>query len=151
MLAIEIDGEFYTEEQYKKDLMRMFDAFRDETNKGTKDCKSVKCNECPIKCFCGNAFSDFGEDHFETFKKIKLVYNWAKEHPIVTNRDKLKEVFGINVINSIVVDCGKKESCYAYRFSNIKDKSIVLNPISQYDEAFGDWLDEEYKESKKND
>lgn len=147
MIKITFDnGEVYTEEQFKKDYVRMMDSLRDDDYpKGSIDCSGVSCYKCPIKNCCDN------DDYNSVFKVFKIVHDWAKEHQIVTNRDKLKEVFGINVINSIVVDCEKKESFKAYSFSNIKDKRIVLNPISQYDEAFGDWLDEEYKETEKND
>lgn len=149
MIEIKVDGNTYTEKEFQRDLKRYLDTL----NEDLSPCKFKQdCEKCMFSKYelCAKYYVNSRPIKY-SFEIIEKVYRWAKAHPCVTNRDKIKEVFGINVINSIVVDCGKKESCYAYRFSNIKDKSIVLNPISQYDEAFGDWLDEEYKESKKND
>lgn len=34
---------------------------------------------------------------FNSFEYVVLVENWAKEHPIVTNADKFREVFGFDM------------------------------------------------------
>lgn len=143
MTEFKINGDTYTEEMYKRDLPRMFDYYRTKCSDymGKMDCKNVACNDCPLN---NNGCTT---TKLQTFETIETVYNWAQDHPIYTNRDKLEKVFGINIIKSVVVDCEKREARHAYYFSNIKDKSITFSPISQ-EETFGDWLDEEYKEPK---
>lgn len=79
-----------TKEEYKKNLIRMFDSIRDE-NKGDENCAGVNCgNNCP---FYGKVCG-MGQIKFHVYEAIEVVEKWAKEHPIKTNADKFKEVFG---------------------------------------------------------
>ena len=79
-----------TREEYKKNLIRMFDSIRDEF-KGEENCAGVGCgNNCPFYGkVCGS-----GKIKFHVYEAIEVVEKWAKEHPIVTNAEKFKEVFG---------------------------------------------------------
>ena len=95
MIKIIIDGEEYTEEQYKKDLIRLFDYVRkkDSENRGELNCDDVYCCDCPLKNVC--FYSGWGPTYI-SYDYIDAVYKWSKKHPIKTNKDKIKEVFGID-------------------------------------------------------
>lgn len=97
MIEIKIDDEIYTEKQYKRDLTRFFDTYRNKNSEymGSSNCNDVVCMDCPLReepftsvCSVSKA---------ESFDLIKFVYNWAKRHPAVTNRDVLKKTFGEDV------------------------------------------------------
>ncbi len=76
-----------TKEEYKKTFIRMMDSLR-TTNLGSFDCRGVyDCNECPL----ASIDCDSAQNAFEI---VETVEQWGKEHPIVTNADKFKEVFG---------------------------------------------------------
>ena len=47
MIEIKIDDEIYTEEQYKKDYVRMMDSLRQDYL-GAKTCGGVDCGNCPL-------------------------------------------------------------------------------------------------------
>lgn len=78
-----------TKEEFQRDLIRMWDSVRTD-NKGAENCGGVRCLDCPLhmKAQCGP---------FNSFEYVVLVENWAKEHPIVTNADKFREVFGFDM------------------------------------------------------
>ena len=79
-----------TKEEYKKNLIRMFDSIRNEY-KGDENCAGVNCgNNCP---FYGKVCG-MGQIKFHVYEAIEVVEKWAKEHPIMTNLEKFKEVFG---------------------------------------------------------
>lgn len=65
-----------------------------------KMCKSYsKCKDCPI-CSINNR-TIWGCDAFakEYPKETEeIVMKWLEEHPVKTNADKFKEVFGIDVV-----------------------------------------------------
>lgn len=111
-----IDGNEYSEEEFRKDLIRMLDAYRDkDAQMGVPECSGVECYVCPLyKNSCCKRRTT------NSFKTIGLVYNWAKEHPVITNKDMLKKTFGKDVIHYIEARPYKEE-----------------------------WLDEEYKEPSK--
>ena len=60
-------------------------------------CESTKkCEECVLNhnnngknTICGSLATDYPEEAQE------ILLKWAEEHPIVTNRDKFREVFGL--------------------------------------------------------
>lgn len=86
-------------------------------------CKSyADCGGCPLRNFaCG--FVRCMENYPDAGMRCatKAVEQWSKEHPIITNAQKLKEVFGDKAI-------------YAISSPNVQ--------------ALKDWLDEPYKEPK---
>ena len=107
-IKVIINDEEYTESQFEKDIVRMFDKYRyaDSEHMGENSCKDVVCENCPLDGCCG--------------ERIRIVYNWAKVHPVITNKDMLKKTFGKDVIHYIEARSYKEE-----------------------------WLDEEYKEPSK--
>lgn len=64
-------------EEYKKEIVRMWDAHRDEGRRGYERCHGVKCEECPLyplhTAFCENSIN--------AFEIIEAVEKWSKEHP----------------------------------------------------------------------
>ena len=68
-------------------------------------CKSYPdCKGCPlINSPCGSIRCLEGRSDAEMRCKIKVVEQWSKEHPLVTNEMKVREVFGDNAVNSILV------------------------------------------------
>jgi hypothetical protein len=96
-VKLTIDDKEYTEDQFKSDMIRMFDAYRDSnsTNMGKATCGGVTCYYCPLylkECNAKRAVS---------FEIIKCVYDWAQKHPLQTNADKLIEIFGEDVLPHI--------------------------------------------------
>ena len=76
------------------------------------------CRGCPLEmdncAGCGDEFSEK-----QIINIIEKTEQWRKEHPLVTNAQKFKEVFG-------------GEAIYAISSPNVQ--------------ALKDWLDEPYKE-----
>lgn len=90
-----------TREELKRTTTRIFDKLRgyDKENEGRCGCEGVKsCSMCPFDgkdTFCLSEHSiDIILNAFECVEK------WAKEHPIVTMRDKYKEVFGVEPVHT---------------------------------------------------
>lgn len=94
-----------TKEEYKKNVIRMWDSIRDEAYKGTTKCVGVLCENCPLHGACGS---------FYVFETLELVENWAKEHQIKTNADKFREVFGTEPSKSTCVNDIDCENCEYY-------------------------------------
>ena len=59
-----------TKEEYKRELIRMWDSLRTE-NKGEYSCYGVDCDFCPLGRRCDRIFS---------FEMIEAVEKWSKEH-----------------------------------------------------------------------
>jgi hypothetical protein len=81
----------YSEDQFKKDLIRMFDTYRyhDSGHMGEPNCKGVVCS---INCPLGVEGKCCNVTDFESFETIKIVYKWAQEHPTMTNTNqKIRE------------------------------------------------------------
>lgn len=103
----------------------MWDSLRSKY-KGEDCCAGIICIDCPFNekvCSAGTAIRNAYENPtiINAYEAIDLVENWAKEHPIVTNAEKFKEVFGFepftnNCING-EVKCDKCE-CYDYGVCN---------------------------------
>lgn len=76
-----------TEQEYKENLTRMFDSVRDN-NKGARNCGGVNCHDCPLfnKVCNGDA-----APIFYIHEAADVVEEWAKQHPIETNTDKLRD------------------------------------------------------------
>ena len=79
-------------EEYKKEIVRMWDSLRDE-HKGEYSCLGVDCDSCPLGRRCDRIFS---------FEMIEAVEKWAKEHPPKKYKvskaeyDILQEVYSIH-------------------------------------------------------
>lgn len=100
MIKIIIEGEEYTEKQYQKDLIRLFDSLRekDNENRGELNCNGFYCSDCPLQNICFN--SGWGYTYI-SYDYIEAVYKWSKEHPIKTNRDVLKKTFDNDICTRI--------------------------------------------------
>lgn len=64
-----------TKEEYKKEIVRMWDSIRDDEYKGIESCSGVNyCDECPLyNIVCGESFN--------AFEMIKVIEKWSSEHP----------------------------------------------------------------------
>ena len=69
--------------EYVETRNRMCDSFR--------DCK--KCPLSEVDCDC------HGEK--DPYEIVDVVEMWARENPVVKNRDKFKEVFGFEPTNAM--------------------------------------------------
>ena len=78
------------------------------------------CQKCPVNETRG-LLTCWRWCFEEPEKAEELVMNWAKEHPPKSNRDKFKDVFGIDISDLFALGISR----------NIQN-----------------WLDEEYKEPK---
>lgn len=126
MIKLEIDGEVYTEKEFQRDLKRYLNTL----DKGKATCNSYEnCERCMFfnNGLCGEQYVRAVPINY-SFKIIEKVYNWSKEHPVVTNRKKLKEIFGEEKAKEII-------SRIMFYANN---------------EDFGEWLNEEYKEPGKD-
>ena len=77
-----------TKEEFEKEYIRMMDSLRTEL-KGTEGCGGVDCRGCEFDKICSQ-----GNVNFKAFDVIEVVEKWSKDHPITTNAQKFKEVFG---------------------------------------------------------
>lgn len=96
-----------TREEYKRNLLRMFDSLRTEY-KGKRNCDGIECNNCPFNgkvCYAGERLFRA----YDAIEIVETVENWAKEHPIKTNADKFKEVFGLDM--APIHSCVSSKSC----------------------------------------
>lgn len=84
-----------SKEEYEKTVIRMMDSVREFKNHmGEFNCKDVTCGDCPIFESCSVKFSRIES----AYSIVENVEKWGKEHPIVTNADKYREVFGTSPI-----------------------------------------------------
>lgn len=82
-----------SKEEYQKNLIRMFDSLRTE-HKGEKNCDGVKCSNCYFGAkICTTATRE--DALFNIHEAIEVIERWCKEHPVMTNAMKFKEIFGI--------------------------------------------------------
>ena len=82
-----------TREEYEKTYVRMMDSLRGDIHKGDRGCNGVDCKNCPLGPIC-DTYETSNSSTFKAAQYIEIVEKWGKEHPIVTNADKFKEVFG---------------------------------------------------------
>lgn len=120
-----------TTEEYKENLIRMWDSLRTRY-KGENCCAGVTCTDCP----CHNGICDNGSIMSNAYEAIDLVENWVKEHPIVTNADKFKEVFGLDM--APIHSCVSSKSCENCEYTY--DGACAVSKL---------FWDAEYKEQTK--
>lgn len=70
-----------TKEEYEKELVRMWDAFR-TSHKGKQSCVGVLCKDCPLAL---NACKPLANG-LDIYKAFEAVENWVKEHPKRRNK-----------------------------------------------------------------
>lgn len=86
-------------------------------------CKAVMtCSKCPL-----SAINNKAKTYCDAFmsespaEADRIIMQWSKEHPAMTNRRKFEEVFGHDIVSMLEISC---------------HNSACLSA----------WLDEEYKE-----
>lgn len=105
-----------TREEYKKTYIRMMDSNRIYC-KGSHSCDGVSCGKCPLHSLCEETESD----SFHSFEIIEAVEQWGKKHPVVTNREKWKEVFGSAKI-PVCFKANREDPCDEHGCSCIRCK-----------------------------
>ena len=61
-------------EEYKKEIVRMWDSIRDDEYKGTERCSGVTyCDECPL-------YNIGCSESSNAFEMIEAIEKWSKEH-----------------------------------------------------------------------
>lgn len=98
-----------------------------------KDCDGCPLGGVPFGCVSGMAEVE-NTDEYE-----KILEEWAKEHPVVTNADKYKEVMK-NTFGEYVGKTEIRKSCVT-RVRGIKCPHNCEKCLA--------WWDEEYKEPEK--
>lgn len=100
-----------TKEEYQENLIRLWDSLRDYEYKGGTKCVGVICENCPLyNKACGS---------FYVFEALEIVEQWAKEHPIKTNADKFKEIFGVDApMNRCIKNDEFCADCEFYEFGS---------------------------------
>lgn len=58
-------------------------------------CKKLSCTNCPIASY-NNKSGEACQNYIKHFPNsaVLLVQKWAKDNPVITNKDKFVEVFG---------------------------------------------------------
>ena len=87
----------------------MWDSVRNES-KGEETCRDVNCRDCHFDEICNAVY---GGAIINACKTIEIVEQWAEQHPIVTNAEKFKEVFGFEP--NVFADNEKHILCNGYR------------------------------------
>lgn len=78
MIEIKIDDETYTERQFKKDLVRMFNSCRSPricVNTIHELCANVRCKDCPLNNCCPlfhTTWKGTSWEEYYTFKAVEL-------------------------------------------------------------------------------
>lgn len=119
------------------DALEYFKIKKRMTNKCEMDCV-----DCPL--YHANNNKKLGCKRFETFypeEAIKIVEEWKKEHPFISNMDKYKEIIKETFGDDFEIEiCGNKP------YENIPDcRCCMMN----CDECIEFW-NSEYIEKEKN-
>ena len=91
-----------SKEEFQKELVRMWDSVRTES-KGKLSCDKVQCVDCPMQYINNQlckGYIEIGRTYVPVECAIdimEIVEKWSKEHPIITNRDKFREIFGFEM------------------------------------------------------
>jgi len=93
--------------------------------------KPVNCRKCPL----GNPGFDW-EDCDRTMaempeKAVEIVEQWSKDHPQITNRQKFKEVFGLEV--STDTELTKRDD---RAFVVVSDEPWILKVAGWWDKPY---------------
>ena len=97
-IKVIVNGVEYSENQFKKDIVRLFDTYRNKNSEymGSICCNDVSCDNCPLR------FSPCDGTKYNYYGMIKGIFLWAQKHPVITNTDKMIEVFGDDVFHHVV-------------------------------------------------
>ena len=105
--------------------------FKEFCKERERMCKDHECGDCPLikvkkLMSIGGTCNEACMENVDEAEKI--VSEWSKEYPIVTNRDKFKEVFGFDIA--------------------ITARGSIFLYINDYISK-EDWLAQEYKPPQK--
>ena len=104
-----------TKEEYKKNLIRYFDSVREGKDyMGTALCCGVACTTCIFAYPCVHMSSPENALDY-----VELLEQWKKERPVITNKEKFEQIFGIKVTPADCPPastgrCGRFISCDAF-------------------------------------
>lgn len=122
-----------SKEEYKREYIRMMDSVRDKDSmyKNQACCDGVDCKKCPLmESVCGTDTTTSSL----VFEIIDIVEKWSKEHPIQTNLDKFKEVFGIRAnIDATDLPCQADMDFVGDEFCHSRKKSDEYYDSGYYD------------------
>lgn len=121
-----------TKEEFKKQVKRYFDSINPERRKsnGGLTCHGVECSDCMFDSICNGGRCP--DDLFEIMEEFE---KWVNAHLLITNKDKMEQVFGVIV-----------DDQHACPPSAILDREGIL--CNQCDRC-RQWWNEEYQEPKK--
>lgn len=92
-----------------------------------------ECIKCPL---AKNNIRDCVAFEFHNAEEAeKIIMEWAKEHPVITNREKFNEVFGVEFGADLSKTkcsfiCGGRDSCTGCKYDYFWDR--------EYEEPKGD-------------
>ena len=132
-----------TREELKRTITRIFDRLRDNKEyEGSCTCDGIKlCSKCPfdgdhIFCLSNNSIDNI-------FNAFEYVEKWAKEHPLVTMKDKFNEVFGVEPVHT-----ESEIKCYLCpKFAGLG--ADIKCTVQTCENCKEDFWDSEYKPPKK--
>ena len=123
-------------EEYKKQLIRMWDSLR-TVYKGEDKCDGVVCDECPLN---GCEVDDMYELPYTYERANSIVARWSYEHPQKTNEEKFKELFPDFPLPTFPKEYSVKHQCQHY--------AEVGNCNGCNTQIIKDWWNQEYTGGK---
>ena len=112
-----------TKEEYEKTLSRIIDSVRIKnglSTTGSLDCTDINLSNCKDTCPLHYLCTGF-DRYYSPFLFIEEVEKWGKKHPVVTNREKWKEVFGSAKI-PVCFKANREDPCDEHGCSCIRCK-----------------------------
>lgn len=124
-----------SKEEYKRQLVRMWDSLREDRHKGSEDCDGVYCKDCPLE---PSHFCKGKAKLIDLIEIAEIVENWTKEHPVVTNKEKFEEMFGIDApLNRCIknnVGCSECEYYDDKGFCRVDERFWLKEYEEEYDD-----------------
>lgn len=109
--------------EYLKNVVRMWDSIRSDY-KGKANCSGVSCSNCPLYGkVCGADMNTVAH----AYKAIEIVDEWVKEHPVQTNADKFRELFGVEPPIAACVNNIGCEHCKFYKNGGCNARNLFWN------------------------
>ena len=88
-----------TKEEYMKQIKRYFDSINPERGEAANalSCHGVLCGKCIFYKQCCKFDEDADIMLENAFEVIETIKKWVKEHPPITNKNKMEQVFGVKI------------------------------------------------------